>query len=74
MQVHLELPDSINVDATYVQEALMAVLYSTGKVSAHQACQILDRTRRSFEEMLPQYGVSVLVDSDDNLAIELDVE
>lgn len=48
MQVHLELPDSINVDATYVQEALMAVLYSTGKVSAHQACQILDRTRRSF--------------------------
>ena len=73
MQVHLELPDSVNVDSIYVKEALMAVLYSTGKLSAHQSCQILHRTRRSFEEMLPQYGVSVLVDSDDNLAIELNV-
>ncbi|MEY3297834.1 MAG: hypothetical protein RLZZ597_1094 [Cyanobacteriota bacterium] len=74
MQVHLELPDSVNVDSIYVKEALMAVLYSTGKLSAHQACQILHRTRRSFEEMLPQYGFSALVDSDNNLVIELDVE
>ena len=74
MQVNLELPDSINVDGAYIKEALIAVLYSTGKVSAHQACAILNRTRRSFEEMLPEYGISALVDSDKNLAIELDVE
>lgn len=71
MQVQLELPDSVNVDPGYVKEALMAVLYSTGKLSAQQACQILDMTRRSFEEMLPHYGFSVLVDSADNLDTEL---
>jgi hypothetical protein len=35
MQVQLELPDSVNVDPTYVREALMAVLYSRGKLSAY---------------------------------------
>lgn len=73
MQVQLELPDSVNVDSHYVKEAVMAVLYSTGKLSAYQACQILAVSRRTFEEMLPRYGFSVLVDSDENLDIELDV-
>ena len=71
MQVQLELPDSVNVDPGYVRAAVMAVLYATGKLSAHQACQILNVTRRAFDEMLPVYGFSVLVDSDDNLDIEL---
>lgn len=71
MQVQLELPDLVNVDSNYVKEALMAVLYSTGKLSAHQACQILTVSRRTFEEMLPRYGFSALVDSDENLEIEL---
>jgi hypothetical protein len=71
MQVQLELPDSVNVDPTYVKEALMAVLYSRGKLSAGQACQALSMTRRSFEEMLPKYGFSALVDNEENLEIEL---
>ena len=71
MQVQLELPDSVNIDSSYVKEALMAVLYSTGKLSAYQACQILSMSRRSFDEMLPHYGFSALVDSDENLDIEL---
>ena len=70
MQVQLELPDSVNVDANDVKEAVTAVLYSTGKLSAHQACQILAVSRRTFEDMLPRYGFSALVDSDENLAIE----
>lgn len=73
MQVQLELPDSVNVDSNYVKEAVMAVLYSTGKLSAHQACQILEISRRSFGDMLPHYGFSVLVDSDENLNLELGV-
>ncbi|MBE9156036.1 UPF0175 family protein [Nodosilinea sp. LEGE 06152] len=71
MQMQLERPDPVNVDQRYVKEALVAVLYSTGKVSAYQACQILNMTRRSFDELLPQYGFSALVDSAENLDIEL---
>lgn len=73
MRVQVELPDSVNVDPSYVREAVMAVLYATGKLSAHQACQILDINRRAFNEMLPVYGFLVLVNSDDNLDIELGV-
>ncbi|WP_228037581.1 UPF0175 family protein [Nodosilinea sp. LEGE 06152] len=69
--MQLERPDPVNVDQRYVKEALVAVLYSTGKVSAYQACQILNMTRRSFDELLPQYGFSALVDSAENLDIEL---
>ncbi len=49
----------------------MAVLYTTDKLSANQVCQILNIPRRAFADMLPVYGFSMLVDSDDNLDIEL---
>ena len=32
---------------------------------------MLGITRRAFEELLPRYGYSILVDSDDNIDIEL---
>ena len=71
MKVQLELPDSLDVDQRYIEEAVMALLYSTGKLSAFQACEALNINRRLFEEMLPEYGFSVLVDSDENIDLEL---
>lgn len=71
MKITLELPDLPDVDLRYVNEALVAILYSQGKLSQAQACQILKLNRRAFEEMLPHYGCSILVDSTDNINIEL---
>jgi hypothetical protein len=72
MIVSLELPDSIAaVDPRYLKEALIAMLYQAGKLSERQAREALGMTRRSFEEMLPRFGFSVLVDSRENLEIEL---
>ena len=71
MKVQLELPDEVDVNPRFVTEALMAVLYSTGKLSARQACQTLNIGRRAFEEMLPKYGFSALVDSSENIEIEI---
>ena len=71
MKVQLNLPDSLDIDHRYIEEAVMALLYSTGKLSAFQACQTLKINRRSFEELLPRYGFSALVDSDKNIDIEL---
>jgi hypothetical protein len=51
----------------------VAILYSQGKLSESQACQVLNINRRAFEEMLPNYGFSILVDSLDNINIELNV-
>ena len=71
MRVSLELPDSIASDPGYLKEALIAMLYHTGKLSGRQAREALGMTRRAFEEMLPRFGFSILVDSRENLDIEL---
>ena len=72
MIVSLELPDSFAaVDPRYLKEALVALLYHTGKLSERQAREALGMTRRAFQEMLPRFGFSILVDSRENLEIEL---
>jgi hypothetical protein len=50
---------------------LIATLYHIGKLSEKEACLSLHKTRRDFEEMLPQFGFSILADNHDNINIEL---
>lgn len=72
MKVSVELPDSLaSIDTHYLKEALVATLYSTGKLSGRQAREALGMTRRAFEEVLPRFGFSILVDSQENLDNEL---
>ncbi len=72
MTVSLELPDSFaSVDPRYLKEALIAMLYHTGKLSERQAREALGMTRRAFQELLPRFGFSILVDSEENRKIEL---
>lgn len=65
------MPSVASVDPRYLKEALVALLYHTGKLTERQAREALGMTRRAFEEMLPRFGFSVLVDSRENLEIEL---
>ena len=73
MKVTIDLPNRADpeVDERYAKEALVATLYNNGKLSGHEARQILGMTRRAFEEMLPRYGFSILVDSRENIETEL---
>ncbi|MEZ4702953.1 MAG: UPF0175 family protein [Rhodothermales bacterium] len=70
MTVSIDIPDEAGVDEHFLKEALAASLYYTGKLSQKQARNVLGMTRRAFEEMLPRYGYSILVDSPSNLDIE----
>jgi len=73
MKVTINLPDRFgDIDEAYAREALVATLYSNGKLSGREARQILGMSRRDFEDMLPRYGFSVLVDSEENVQTELD--
>ena len=56
MNVSIDLPDrdDLDVDERYAKEALVATLYSNGKLSGREAREILGMTRRAFEEMLPR--------------------
>ena len=70
MKVPDELPDTLSsLTPHYLREAL--VLYHTGKLSERKAWEALGMTRRAFEEVLPRFGLSILVDSPENLEIEL---
>ncbi|MGA7304644.1 MAG: hypothetical protein WBW88_07200 [Rhodothermales bacterium] len=40
-------------------------------LSGREARDILGLSRREFEEILPRYGLSILVDSPDNVDTEL---
>ena len=73
MKVTIDLPDrsELDVDERYLKETLVATLYSNGKLSGHETRHILGVTRRAFEEMLPRYDFSVLVDSSEDIETEL---
>ncbi|MBF0554473.1 MAG: UPF0175 family protein [Nitrospirae bacterium] len=72
----IDLPDDLpaavvkEVDTVYLKEAVAALLYHAGKISEKQACIIIGKTRREFEDLLPKFGFSVLSDSEANLAVE----
>ena len=72
MTVSINIPNEAEVDENFLKEAVAATLYHTGKLTGKQAREMLGITRRAFEEMLPRFGYSILVDSQKNLAIELD--
>lgn len=74
MELSIQLPDIqplTGINAAYLREMLMANLYHLGKLSEKEARNILKLTRREFEDLLPNYGFSILDDSAESIAIEL---
>ena len=74
MKIFVDLPDTaifVHLDQAYLKEALLATLYHAGKISEREACLTLGISRRAFEELLPQFGFSILVDTPETIDIEL---
>ena len=59
------------IDAHYLQQFLVASLYNAGTISAKEACEIIDMSRREFEALLPQFGFAIFPDTTDDIANEL---
>jgi len=59
------------MDDHYLREMLVSSLYNIEKILAKEAAQILGKTRREFEEILPKFGFSIFNDSYENIEIEL---
>jgi hypothetical protein len=69
MNVSINLPDTtslLQMKPIYFQEALVATLYSVGKLSEKEACSALNMSR---EELLPKFGFSILADDPDNIEL-----
>ena len=57
--ITLNIPDSANVDAKEAALILAAGLYEKGKLSLGQAADVAGLTKRTFAELLGNYGVSI---------------
>ncbi|MBF0565732.1 MAG: UPF0175 family protein [Nitrospirae bacterium] len=64
----IDLPDTVDreIDVLYIKESVAVTLYHAGKISGKQACAILGKTRREFEDLLPKFGYSVLSEREEN--------
>jgi predicted HTH domain antitoxin len=57
--ITLNIPDSAKVDAKEAAMLLAASLYEKGKLSLGQAAEVAGLTKRTFAELLGNYGVSI---------------
>lgn len=74
MEITLDIPTSARAQdrgTRYYREALVAMLYQAGDLSSKEACEVLDISRREFEDMLPRFRVSIMPDDDETIAAEL---
>jgi predicted HTH domain antitoxin len=57
--LQIEIPDFVEVDAKDLKFILASTLYEQGKLSLGQAAELNGVSKRTFTELLGQYGVSV---------------
>ena len=72
MKVNFEIETSRpELNAQLIKEAAACALYNQGILSSREACEMIGINRYQFEELLPKYGMAILVDNDRNIENEL---
>jgi predicted HTH domain antitoxin len=56
----LEIPDTLKMDSKEAQRFLAAKLYESGKLSLGQAAELANFSKREFADILPEYNVSFI--------------
>ena len=70
--ITIEVPDSLGEYQKDTVRFIAAKLYESGKLSLGQAAAMSGLTKRTFAELLNDYGVSYINYSVDDLKDELD--
>jgi len=70
--ITLEIPDSLAEYPNDTVRFIAAKLYESGKLSLGQAADMARLTKRTFAELLGDYGVSIMNYSAEDLKDELD--
>jgi predicted HTH domain antitoxin len=70
--ITLDVPDSLAEYQNDTVRFIAAKLYESGKLSLGQAADMAKLTKRTFAELLSDYGVSYINYSVDDLNDELD--
>lgn len=57
--MEIDLPDFVNVETKELKLILASKLYEDGKLSLGQAAELAGVSKRTFMELLGNYGVSI---------------
>jgi predicted HTH domain antitoxin len=71
MQVTFEVPDEIDLDELEARQVLIAALYGQGRLSEKEACDVLNTSRREFQDLLEEYGVPYMTADDASARAEV---
>jgi predicted HTH domain antitoxin len=67
----LSIPDMTDIDEQEVKTFLAARLYEKGSLSLGQAAEVAGYSKRTFMELLGNYGVSIFNYSDNELETDI---
>ena len=72
MKLNLEIETTRpEVNTQLIKKAAACALYYKGTLSSKEACDMIGIMRYEFEEIVPQYGFSILIDNERNIRNEL---
>jgi len=63
----LNIPDHIELEEKETQNFLASKLYESGKLTLGQAADMLNMSKKEFIEILPNYNVSLINYSEEDL-------
>lgn len=72
MTFEINLPDSVQLNDFELRMSLAATLFDRGIVSSGQAAEMVNVSKRTFLEIVGNYGISVFQYDDEELENELD--
>jgi predicted HTH domain antitoxin len=65
--IHLNIPDTVDLDDREAKMLLASRLYEKGKLSLGQAAEMVGLSKRAFMEILGDYDVSIFNISSEDL-------
>jgi predicted HTH domain antitoxin len=71
IQLHLSIPDSLDIQAEDIRLLLATTLYGQGRISLGQGAEMAGLSKRAFLEVIGTHGVSVFNQAPESLAADL---
>lgn len=71
MQVTFEFPDELDLDEREARQVFVAALYGQRQLSEKEACDVLDTSRREFQDMLEEYGIPYMTADESSARAEV---
>ncbi|MTW19877.1 UPF0175 family protein [Allochromatium palmeri] len=71
IQLHLSIPDSLDIQAEDIRLLLAATLYGQGRLSLGQGAEMVGLSKRAFLDAIGTHGVSVFNQAPESLAADL---